>query len=355
TILEGEGALDRRLFEFKEQFEALIADLPRMSETGEAPAPGVPAAEEESAIRRFTQIPGVGEERARILFRAGFTSLSALAEASVARLFRIEGISLSLARDIADYLNPERFIDMEIMPPSRPKVKVEPEPSPPSFPISDPETAAELEAEIEAFFSDPLNHEPFSGAVKKKKESRLDDDPELLIMFIERFRTYMAHIGRLVDSMGQTPPVPVHVEELIDVSRSLAAVSRYMGFSDIGEEAGRVSEAAGGLGQGSDDRQDALFDIIRTAHTRLISELEKFKRSAEVQGAGKTDPKMEILNMLMSRWGELDELYSQVGRIIERASTVGVLDEETRRILKGKTIEIDTVASSLSELLDKEK
>ncbi|MBN1882771.1 MAG: hypothetical protein JW885_11400, partial [Deltaproteobacteria bacterium] len=56
-ILEGEGALDRRLFEFKEQFEVLIADLPRISETGEvsgeAPAPDVPAAGEELDVSRY--------------------------------------------------------------------------------------------------------------------------------------------------------------------------------------------------------------------------------------------------------------------------------------------------------------
>jgi len=44
-----------------------------------------------------------------------------------------------------------------------------------------------------------------------------------------------------------------------------------------------------------------------------------------------------------------------VGRIIDRASTVGVLDDETRKTLKGKATEIDVVASILSELLDKEQ
>ena len=358
TILEREGDLDRRLLEFKERFEALIVDLHHLSETrevpGQSPPPGFSVVEDESAIRRFTGIPGVGEERARMLFRAGFTSLSALADASVARLFRVEGISLSLARDIADYLNPERFMDMEIMPPPRLKTEAEQDP-PPSFPTTDPETAAELEAEIEAFFSDPMHHEPSSGAVDEKGASSLDEDPELLIMFIERFRTYVAHIGRLIDSVGQETPSPTHVEELIDVSRSLAAVSRYMGFSNIGEEAVKVKEAAGDLGRQTDDREDASFEVLRTAHTRLISDLERLKRSAEGRDAEKSGSEMEILSTLTARWHELDELYAQVGRIIDRASTVGVLDDETRKTLKGKATEIDVVASILSELLDKEQ
>jgi len=358
AILEGEGSLDNRLFEFKERFEALMRDLPSRSETrrpaGDSPPSDVPVIEDDSVIRRFTEIPGVGEERARMLFRAGFTSLSALADASVARLFRVEGISLSLARDIADYLNPERFMDMEIMLPYRPKTEGEPG-SPPSFPATDPETAAELEAEIEAFFSDPLNHEPSSGAVDKEEMSGLDEDPELLIMFIERFRTYVGHIGRLVDSLGQGTPSPTHVEELIEVSRSLAAVSRYMGFSHIGEEAVRVKEAAGDLGRQSDDPQDAPFEVIRIAHTRLISDLEKLKRSTEGSETDESGSEMETMATLLARWRDLDELYSQVGSIIDRASTIGVLDEETRKTLKGKTSEIDVVASSLSELLDKKK
>ena len=358
AILEGAGALDRRLYEFKEQFETLRQDLSRRSgilhPPGEITPFDAPVVEDISVIRRFTQIPGVGEERARMLFRAGFTSLSDLADASVARIFRVEGISLSLARDIADYLNPERFMDMEIMLPSRPKTEGEHGP-PPSFPTTDPETAAELEAGIEAFFADPLNHTPVSETVDEEGAASLDEDPELLVMFIERFRTYVAHIGRLIDSVGQSTPSPTHVEELIDVSRSLGAVSKYMGFSHIGEEAAKMKEAAGDLGRQPDDMENAPFEAIRTAHTQLISELERLKRSAEGRETEESGSEIETLATLTARWRELDELYSQVGKIIDRASTIGVLDEETRKTLKGKTTEIDVVASTLSELLDKEK
>ena len=291
-----------------------------------------------------------------MLYRAGFSSLAALAEASVARLFKTEGISLALARDIADYLNPERFMDMKIMPPTRPKPQEESPPIP-TFPASDPETAAELEAEIEAFFAGPLNQEIPEKKVDAKEVSSLDEDPELLIMFIERFRTYVAHIGRLIDSVGQEQgvPSPTAVEELIEVSRSLTAVSRYMGFSNIGEEAFKVTEAAGDLGRRPEDRDASSFDVIRTAHTRLISDLERLKRTAEGQDVAASDSDMETLATLMTRWRELDDLYSQVGRIMDRASAIGNLDEETRKTLKGKTTEIDEVASSLSELLDKVK
>jgi hypothetical protein len=360
AILEKEEALDQRLYEFKQQFEALIADIPGYSQSqqplGESAPRGVGGGEDESVIRRFTEIPGVGGERARMLYRAGFTSLSALADASVARLFRVEGISLSLARDIADYLNPERFMDMEIMTRSRPKTEQEEESPPvPSFPTSDPETAAELEAEIEAFFSGPLNQEQPAETMAEQDVSGIDEDPELLIMFIDRFRTYVGHIGRLIDSVGQDVPSPVAVEELIDVSRSLAAVSKYMGFSHIGEEAVRVTEAAGDLGRRPDDRDDASFDVIRTAHTRLISDLERLKLSAEGKEAPVDEKGEETLNTLMTRWRELDDLYTQVGKIIDKASATGSLDDETRKSLKGKTTKIDEVASSLSALLDKVK
>jgi hypothetical protein len=360
TILDGEGELDKRLFEFKKQFDSLTVELQRYAESRgpleESPSPGILGDEDESVIRRFTEIPGVGEERARMLFRAGFTSLSDLADASVARLFSIEGISLALARDIADYLNPERFMDMKIMSSTRPTPAEESLPIP-TFPASDPETAAELEAEIEAFFAGPLNQEVPAKKVDERDVSGLDEDPELLIMFIERFRIYVAHIGRLIDSVGQEQegPSPMAVEELIDVSRSLAAVSRYMGFSTIGDEAVKVTEAAGDLGRRPEDRDTSSFDVIRTAHTRLISDLERLKRSAEGQEDAVSDTEMETLDTLMTRWRELDDLYTQVGMIMDRASAIGNLDEETRKTLKGKTTEIDEVASSLSQLLDKVK
>jgi len=358
AILEGEGALDQRLLAFKQQFEALIADLPGYSKSQQplekSPTLGAPEDGDESVIRRFTEIPGVGEERARMLYRAGFTSLSVLADAGIIQLFKVEGISLSLARDIVDYLNPERFVDMPIMTKSRPKAEEESLPAP-TFPASDPETAAELEAEIEAFFAGPLKQELPARPVDEKDVSGIDEDPELLIMFIERFRTYVGHIGRLIDSVGQDVPSPLAVEELIDVSRSLAAVSRYMGFSHIGEEAVRVTEAAGDLGRRPEDRDNTSFDVIRTAHTRLISDLEKLKKSAEGKVTPEDDAGEETLNALMSRWRELDDLYTQVGTIIDRASSTGSLDDGTRKSLKGKTTQIDEVASSLSELLDKVK
>ncbi len=81
--------------ELNEQWECTICGTKH-----DRGGPKSPAATRDRILEQYTQIPGVGESKARALYDAGYTTFEALAAASVEELARVPGIGERLAKTI---------------------------------------------------------------------------------------------------------------------------------------------------------------------------------------------------------------------------------------------------------------
>ncbi len=70
---------------------------------------------DQAVIDAFTAIPGVNEDRALTLYFSGFTTMDDLKGASVAKLFGVQGMTLAVAKKIADHFNPNRLVRLETL------------------------------------------------------------------------------------------------------------------------------------------------------------------------------------------------------------------------------------------------
>ncbi len=83
-------------------------------------------------LKEFTELPGVGMSKAKILYKGGFDSIKALEKASVEELFDLKGINENLANGIHAHFHPDDdgdeeegvVIDIEI---EEEEIKAEPE------------------------------------------------------------------------------------------------------------------------------------------------------------------------------------------------------------------------------------
>lgn len=77
----------------------------------------------EEVIKKFIQLKGVGPSKADALYKAGYTSINKLREASVEELSAVEGISEQLARSIHSEVQ-----ELELKPKPKPRPKPKPKP-----------------------------------------------------------------------------------------------------------------------------------------------------------------------------------------------------------------------------------
>ncbi len=344
-ILDRPGDIGEILGEFEGEFDKLAEILPQAPpeivepesdfdlSVDEAFDQEIPDEEiDQSVIDRFIMIPGVGEERARALYRGGFRTLGDLAEASVPQIFRAEGISLKLAKDIADYLNPERFIDVKIIPISRKLMQAESElsfvgkPAPASVP--DDVTVEEVAS---------------------------NDDPDLLELFIDRLKSYIDDASKIVEGLSSETPKYDELGDLYSDSTSLISATRYMGFKTIESELSQISDKALKI----IDKKEALSDETVSS---FLSTIEKLKGGYEglsdglsklsrKKGVSSEDMEYNILT-LAQYWMDLNKLYKETDEVIRIVAKKGDITDEDRDKLKAKTSRLDEMAGFISSLLE---
>ena len=344
-ILEKPGDVGEILEEFEGEFEKLSEILPQATTEKIEPESDlvvpvdevldqqIPEAEiDQSVIDKFIMIPGVGEERARALYRGGFRSLGELADATMPQIFRVEGISLQLAKDIADYLNPERFIDVKTIPLSRKQKQADSELS---F-VGKPSHASVPD--------DMMVEEVVSG-----------DDPELLELFIGRLRDYIDNASKIVEGLSSELPQYDTLDDLYEGSSSLISATRYMGFEAIESELSQISDKALKI----IDKEETLSD---EAVSSFLSTIKKLKGGYESlsDGLSKLSGKKRVSSedmeynilTLAQYWMDLNRLYKETDDIIRIVAKKGDIADEDREKLKAKTSRLDEMAGFISSLLD---
>ena len=246
------------LNEFIRAFEKLEEAIPPESEEPAQREPVDIYETEEpvdrTIIDRFMMIPGIGEGKAYALLRGGFENIEELADASISRIFKVNGISLQLAKEIADFLNPERLIDIELLPQA-------------DIPVS------------------PTTEIPFTGKVDRIAVVEMFDDldsegdPELLNLYMGRLKGYVDTISSMLETLPHDTSPTVALADLEDDSYSLINASRYMGFDRIEKEIFRVSEAAQNVVLGETEFSGDTTAIIENTHKRLKNGLEELERT----------------------------------------------------------------------------
>ncbi len=82
-------------------------DVPPMAEEeekGKAPAKELVKSDKEDILKKFMEIPGVGESKANALYDGGFRSLGALSKIPVDELGKVDKVGPSLAHKIKEHL-----------------------------------------------------------------------------------------------------------------------------------------------------------------------------------------------------------------------------------------------------------
>jgi len=344
-ILDGPGDIENILGDFEREFDKLSKTIPQTPAEEMEPESDFDLSVDESfdreipdeemnqsVIDKFVMIPGVGEERARALYRGGFRSLAELAEASVPQIFKVEGISLKLAKDIADCLNPERFIDMQIIPLGR-KLKAD-------------------ESEL-SFVTQPAPA-PEPGRAKMEDVAS-DDDPDLLELFIDRLKSYIDDASKIVGGLSSESPKYDELSDLYSDSTSLISATRYMGFKAIESELSQISDKALKI----IDKKEALSDETVSSFLSTIEKLkggyeglsEGLSKLSRKKGVSSEDMEYNILT-LAQYWMDLNKLYKETDEVIRVVAKKGDITDEDREKLKSKTSRLDEMAGFISSLLE---
>jgi len=326
---------------FKPEFEKITALFPRGDKTDKAPekkeADPVDAAEtavdiDQSVIKDYLNISGVGEEKARILYRSGFTSSRKLAEATVADLVGVKGVNLSLAKKIVDFFNPERFLEMELAPSGKKETK---------------------ETEEVSFVGVPLRSQSRDDVLLQNVEK--NEDSELLEIFINRLCDYLDGTSRIIGNLSYESPTAEALNDLFDASRSLISSSRYMGFEGIEKELEKIMKATEEIIRNQESFSGSAISVLSEAQEKLSKGLEDLRggltRLSEVKADETLDVEYNLLN-LAQHWSELSELYKETGKIIRNSIEEGEVSTENRERLKQNKSRMDAMTDSISALVE---
>jgi hypothetical protein len=284
---------------------------------------------DEKSIERFLMIPGIGRIKALALINAGFESVEDLANAPLARITMVPGISLSLAKDIADFLNPNRFSGVEILP----KTLDRPGPS------------------TEISFLGKKAVGPDAGEAAEIYE----DDPELMELFIARLKLFIGEVTMMLDECETSSPSGKVMSGLEETSSSLLNVTRYMGLDLIESELSNVAEVTGDIISGDIEFTESTLFAIKQAKTGLeygLDKLSGFKKIPDLPEI--TDEEIQEGDDIHAGkdMDEIQRLYKDMGGILKKVSEAGKLDEEDAKKLKGSTELLNRMAESLTKSSD---
>lgn len=333
--LEGHGSWEERLDRFSSGFEKLERIIPvkepetHIEETEAEGEPDKPI--DEANIERFLMIPGIGRVKALALINGGFERVEDLANAPLARITMVPGISLSLAKDIADFLNPNRFSGVEILP----KTLGQPRPS----------------TEISFLGKKSIDGRPEADEFAEIYE----DDPELMELFIARLKVFIGEVTMILDDCATSSPPGRVISELEETSVSLLNVTRYMGFDLIESELSNIAEVTGEIISGDIDFTESVLFAIKQAKTGLeygLDKLREFKKIPDLPEITKEEIQAGDDKSAHEDMDEIQRLYKNMGGILKKVSEAGKLDKEDVKRLKGSTELLNRMAESLTKSSD---
>jgi hypothetical protein len=339
-ILSQSGSTADNLARFKKDLSALADSIPagdrEFSRKKDLPSyyMDMEVNADPAVIKSFTAIPGVNENRARTLYFSGFTTMDGLKSASVATLFGVPGMTLAVAKKIADHFNPNRLVRLETL-------------------TRDEGVSSKGEL---SFLGRALGSREAESTVTDEVEP--GEDAELLSLFLKQLTDYIEGAGTIVQTLsspGFSSEILLHLEE---ITHGLVKAARYMGFEHTQSMAERIEATVKDVISGDDrlTRETLIFldDSIR----QLSLGCENLKRGEEKPretGATKKDRAVSLeYNILtMAQYlSELHDLYNDAHGLLRRASEQGGFSEEDITQLKKKTDRLDKVAGSISDMVE---
>jgi len=336
-IFESPGSKREILDKFVEEFKKLNEIIPTLEpsiDEGEViqEIPGKPINEEN--IDKFLMIPGIGREKALELIGGGFESVEELSTAPLARITMVTGISLSLAKDIADFLNPNRLHGMERLPktlgPSRSSEEI-------------------------SFLSKQL--------IDKSSESDItawafEDDPELLKIYVFRLKEFLDKTVLILDTLLTTPSPGTIISNLEESSTSLLNVTRYMGLDLIESEFTNIAKLSNEILSGESELSEAAVFAIKQALAGLKYGLDKLNELLKATSElNKVNEKIvqEDTDVLHKHINEIQNLYKDMGEILKKALESGTLDKEEIKKLNENSNLLNKMTGSLTGFSDEQQ
>ncbi len=335
-ILEAPGPAAQVLLQFRSEFNTLADNVPSderefLKKKEPPPFENMDVSIDRDVIDRFTAIPGVGEERARVLYFSGFKSVEDLSTASVARLFGVPGMTLSVAKKIADHFNPNRLVRLETL--ARDE---------------EPSTKAEI-----SFVGKPQPIRDSEAVAMDEVEP--GEDLELIELFIERLTEYLDGASTIIENLSSQSLSSEMILHLEEITHELVKTARYMGFEQIHVVAERLESTIKDIISGDDQlTKDTVFFLkdslkqIETGCAGLKKGIERLKEKRE-----ETAVSLEYNILTMANyWGELSDLYKDTHEILRRVSQQGTFSTEDLERLRENSSRLDDLAGSISELVE---
>jgi len=338
-ILDAPGPMAQALVKFRSEFTVLADGVPsdqREFARKKEPPPfdNMDVSIDREVIDRFMAIPGVGEDRARTLYFSGFKSVEALSSASVAKLFGVSGMTLAVAKKIADHFNPNRLIRLET--------------------LTRDEQATKREGL--SFVGKTLLPRGAGQAVTDEIEP--GEDPELLALFVDQLTEYIDEATTIIQALSSgtfSSEILVHLGE---ITLGLVKAARYMGFENTQSMAERIETTVNDVISGYDQltRENLIF--LNDSVQQLSLGCETLKQGVEKPGdAGRAERdsgdslEYNILTMAQ-HWGEVQDLFKDTHNLLRTVSAQGSFSDEDIARLKKNANRLDEMAGSISDIVE---
>ncbi|MBN1574201.1 MAG: helix-hairpin-helix domain-containing protein [Deltaproteobacteria bacterium] len=331
-ILDSPGEIGENLVKFKGRFKELEKVIP--PEVAEPEVTEVVYEKrdkpvDESKIEKLLMIPGIGREKATALIENGFENIEDIANAPLAKIITVRGISLSLAKDIKDFLDPNRLVGIEILPRILKTPRLSEEISFSAIPAADEEAP-------EDYFEEDI----------------YEDDPELLEYYISRLKEFTANISKILDSISTSSPQKEAVLDLEEASLSLMSATRYMGLDLIESELSNIAEVSKEIASGEVELSDKSIYAIKQAQSGLEYGLKKlmgFLESVKKPETAEGEILAEESQATKKHLDDIQRLYADMGGILKKVSDKGKIDDEDLRKFKEDSDLLNKMAGSLAK------
>jgi hypothetical protein len=339
-ILAQSGPMSDNLSRFKSELNALSDNIPsgdrEFTKKKDLPSyyMDMEVNVDRATIESFTAIPGVSEDRARALYFSGFTAVGDLRSASVAKLFGVPGMTLAVAKKIADHFNPDRLVRVETL--AR-------------------DEGGAPRGELSFVGKTPA---PRDAGSTVTDEVEPGEDVELLALFLEQLAAYIEGATAIVQSLstpGFSSEILLNLEE---ITQGLVKSARYMGYEHTRSMAERIEATVKDVISGDDRLTRETLIFLNDSIQQLSLGCENLKRA----GDRPTDTRetsadravsLEYNILTMAQYlGELHDLYKDAHGLLRRASEQGGFLPEDIARLKKNTDRLDKVAVSISDIVE---
>jgi hypothetical protein len=337
-VLDGPDPAPDNLARFRKELTALADGIPsgdrEFAKKKDPPFSNMDVSVDRTVIEAFTAVPGVNEDRALALYFYGFATVEELKAASVAKLFGVPGMTLAVAKKIADHFNPDRLIRLDIL------------------------TRDENAPKDEGLSFIGKTQLPRDAEAAVTDEVEPGEDAELLGFFLEHLAEYIEGADTIIKALSSADfpsEILVHFEE---ITHGLIKAARYMGFEHTRAMAERIGTIVSDVISGDDHltRENLIF--LNDSIKQLSIGYENLKGSVEktadtVHANAEDDVSLEYNVLTMAHyWGEVQDLYKDTHKLLRTVSERGGFSDEDIERLKKNTNRLDEMAGSISDIVE---